>query len=214
MFQSNFDIYLVFDLFLLLLIGMGPKIALVPFLELTQGMDSDAQKQIANNMVRTAVGTALFLVILGWFLMRLLHFSPGAANVAGGIVLLLLALHMLVSPGKAEHKEKAGGRSVMQMAVYPLAVPYLLNPAGIAALVIASSEIDSVLYGALLIGLVLLVGALDFAVFRNMDKLAKHLDPSRLAVTEAIFGVLLSALAVQLMVDGFAELGIISSMPY
>lgn len=214
MIQGNIDFFLIFDLFLLLLIGMGPKIALVPFLELTQGMEADAQKLIADSMVRTAVSTALFLVLLGWFLMRLLHFTPGAANVAGGIVLLLLALHMLVSPGKTDHQEKAGGRSVMQMAVYPLAVPYLLNPAGIAALVIASSEIDSILYGALLIGLVLLVGAIDFAVFRNMDKLAKHFDPSRLAVTEAIFGVLLAALAVQLMVDGLAELGIIAAVAH
>jgi small neutral amino acid transporter SnatA (MarC family) len=54
-------------------------------------------------MVRTAVGTALLLVLLGWFLMRLLHFTPGAANVAGGIILLLLALHMLVSPGRQDH---------------------------------------------------------------------------------------------------------------
>jgi multiple antibiotic resistance protein len=214
MLQGNIDFYLIFDMFLLLLIGMGPKIALVPFLELTQGMDSQTQKQLANRMVRTAVGTALFLVILGWFLMRLLHFTPGAANVAGGIVLLLLALHMLISPGKSDHQEKGSDRSIMQLAVYPLAVPYLLNPAGIAALVIASDDVDSILYGAVLIGLVLLVGAVDFAVFRNMDKLAKHLDPSRLAVTEAIFGVLLAALAVQLMVDGLAELGIITAVTH
>ena len=122
MIQGNIDFYLIFDMFLLLLIGMGPKIALVPFLELTQGMDAETQKQIANRMVRTAVSTALLLVILGWFLMRLLHFTPGAANVAGGIVLLLLALHMLVSPSKTDHTEKASDRTPMQMAVYPLSV--------------------------------------------------------------------------------------------
>ena len=204
------DIYLIFDLFLLLLIGMGPKIALVPFLELTQGMEANTQKQVANRMVRTALSTALLLVVLGWFLMRLLHFTPGAANIGGGIVLLLLALHMLISPGKTDHHEEDSERDPMQMAVYPLAVPYLLNPAGIAALVIASSDVNSLLSGIIVIGIVLLVGAIDFAVFRNMDKLAKHLDPSRLAVTEAVFGVLLAALAVQLMLDGLADLGIIS----
>lgn len=207
---DSIDLYLVFDLFLLLLIGMGPKIALVPFLDLTRNMEADVQKQVANRMVRTAVVTALILVVLGWFLMRLLHFTPGAANIAGGIVLLLLALHMLVSPGKTDHHEEASGRDAMKMAVYPLAVPYLLNPAGIAALVIASSDIDSLLMGVVVVGLVLLVGAIDFAIFRNMDKLARHLDPSRLAVTEAVFGVLLAALAVQLMVDGLGALGIIS----
>jgi multiple antibiotic resistance protein len=142
--------------------------------------------------------------------MRLLHFTPGAANIAGGIVLLLLALHMLISPGKDDHHEAASGRDPMQMALYPLAVPYLLNPAGIAAIVIASSEINSLVMVVILVALILLVGVLDWLVFSNMDKLAQHLDPSRLAVTEAVFGVLLAALAVQLMLDGLADLGIIS----
>ena len=210
----DIDFYLSCDIFLLLLIGMGPKIALVPFLELTKDMDAGTQKAIANKMVRTALSTALMLVVLGWFLMRLLHFTPGAANIAGGIVLLLLALNMLVSPGKTDHHDKASGRDPMKMAVYPLAVPYLLNPAGIAALVIASDDVDSVLMGVILVGVVLLVGAIDFAVFRNMDKLSKHLDPSRLAITEAVFGVLLAALAVQLMVDGMAVLGIFDLVPH
>ena len=210
---DNIDFYLVFDLFLLLLIGMGPKIALVPFLELTQGMEAETQRKVANTMVRTALGTALLLVVLGWFLMRLLHFTPGAANVAGGIVLLLISLNMMVSPAKKhDHEEETSDRDPRKMAIYPLAVPYLLNPAGIATLVIVSDDIDSLLFGAIVIGVVLLVGLIDFAVFRNMDKLSKHLDPSRLVITEVIFGVLLTALAVQLMADGMAEMGIISGL--
>jgi multiple antibiotic resistance protein len=78
----SLDIYLIFDLFMLLLIGMGPKIALVPFLDLTADLDADTQKKVARRMVKTAVGTALILVLLGGLLMRLLHFSPGAANIA------------------------------------------------------------------------------------------------------------------------------------
>ena len=211
---GEIDIWLIFDLFLLLLIGMGPKIALVPFLDLTKEMDGDTQRKVARRMVQTAVTTALMLAVLGWFLMRLLHFTPGAANIAGGIVLLLLALHMLTSPGKDDHHEAASGRDAMQMALYPLAVPYLLNPAGIAAIVIASSEINSLVMVVVLVALILLVGVLDWLVFSNMDKLARHLDPSRLAVTEAVFGVLLAALAVQLMLDGLADLGIISIMAH
>ena len=209
--SGDIDFYLIFDFFLLLLIGMGPKIALVPFLDLTQELDAETQKKVADRMIRTALGTALLLVALGWFLMRLLHFTPGAANVAGGIILLLLALNMMVSPAKkTQHHEKATGRDYMQVALYPLAVPYLLNPAGIATLVIASSEITTILWGAIIVGIVLLIAAIDFAVFRNMDKLSKHLDPSRLVITEVVFGVLLAALAVQLMVDGLVELGVLT----
>ena len=45
-----------------------------------------------------------------------------------------------------------------------------------------------------------------------MDKLSNYLDPSRLVITEVIFGVLLAALAVQLMADGLAEMGVISGL--
>ena len=51
---DNLDFYVVFDMFLLLLIGMGPKIALVPFLDLTKDMEADTQRKIADIMVRTA----------------------------------------------------------------------------------------------------------------------------------------------------------------
>ncbi len=210
---GDIDIWVILDILVLLLIGMGPKVALVPFLDLTADMDSDTRKRVASRMVQTALTVALILVVLGAFLMKLLHFTPEALYIAGGIVFLLLALKMLGGAGESEdHHEKASERSAMQMALYPLAVPYLLNPAGITMLVIFSGAIDSWVMLAILVGLVLLMGAFDWLIFRNLDSLAEHLDPSRMAVTEAVFGVLLAALAVQLMLEGLAGLGIISML--
>ncbi len=205
------DFLEVFDILLLLLIGMGPKVALVPFLDLTADMDSQTRKKVANRMVRTAVAVALVLAVLGAFLMKLLHFSPEALYIAGGIVFLLVALRMLAEAGEEDedHHEKASGRDADKMALYPLAVPYLLNPMGITLLVIFSGAIDSWLMLGILILLVLLVGALDWLVFSNLDRIAKHLDKSRMAVTEAVFGVLLAALAVELVLKGLADLGIV-----
>ena len=56
-------------------------------------------------------------------------------------------------------------------------------------MVIASGALDLWAKLAILIGLVLLVGAFDWLIFKNLDSIAQHLDKSRLAVTEAIFGV-------------------------
>jgi multiple antibiotic resistance protein len=212
---AEFDIWQILDILVLLLIGMGPKVALVPFLDLTAGLDSDTRKAVAKRMVRAAVTVAVVLVVLGAFLMRLLHFSPEALYIAGGIVFLLLALRMLSGAGDEEdHHEKASKRDPMKMALYPLAVPYLLNPAGITVLVIFSGAIDSWLMLATLVLLVLLMGALDWFIFKNLDSIAKHLDKSRLAVTEAVFGVLLAALAVQLVLNGLAGLGIIPAIAH
>jgi small neutral amino acid transporter SnatA (MarC family) len=96
-----------------------------------------------------------------------------------------------------------------QIAVYPLAVPYLLNPAGITIIIIASGEIVSVASAALVLGLVLLVGAVDYLVFANIDTLSKRLNLVGLVISEVVFGILLTAVAVQLMVYGLGALGII-----
>ena len=167
----------------------------MPFLDLTADMDSDTRKKVANRMVRTATAVALILVVLGAFLMKLLHFSPEALYIAGGIVFLPLALKMLAGAGDEEdHHEKASDRDAMKTALYPLAVPYLLNPAGITLLVIFSGAIDSWLVLGILVVLVLLMGAFDWLIFKNLDSIAQHLDKSRLVMTEAVFGVLLAAL--------------------
>ena len=207
---GDIDIWVILDILVLLLIGMGPKVALVPFLDLTADMDSDTRKKVASRMVRTGVTVALILVVFGAFLMKLLHFSPEALYIAGGIVFLLLALKMLGGAGDdQDHHQKASERGAMKMALYPLAVPYLLNPAGITMLVLFSGALDSWLMLAILVVLVLLMGAFDWLIFKNLDSIAQHLDKSRLAVTEAVFGVLLAALAVQLVLQGLSDLGVI-----
>jgi small neutral amino acid transporter SnatA (MarC family) len=97
----------------------------------------------------------------------------------------------------------------MRTAVFPLAVPYLLNPAGIVVLVTASAEADSVAVSALVIGLLALVLAIDYVVFRSANRMSKHIDAGKMLITEKVFGFLLAALAVQLALDGLDEVGVI-----
>jgi multiple antibiotic resistance protein len=97
------------------------------------------------------------------------------------------------------------------MAIYPLAVPYLLNPVGMTILIVASDEVASVASIGLVLGLVLLVAAFDYLIFANIDKLAKRLNPTSLVVSEVVFGILLTAVAVQLTVHGLGLLGIINA---
>lgn len=204
------DAGLVVKLLLLLLIGMGPKVALVPFLEKTQHFDAETQRAVGRRMVVTAVVTALVLLATGWLLMRLLHVSGGAVAVGGAIVLAILAIKMAAGPTKKIKEVDDVPEDPKQMAIYPLAVPYLLNPVGITIIIIASGEIVSVASAGLVLGLILLVGAVDYLIFANVDKLSKRLNPIGLIISEVVFGILLTAVAVQLMVYGLGELGIIA----
>jgi multiple antibiotic resistance protein len=200
----------VIDTFLLLLIGIGPKIALVPFLEATKEMPEATKRRVLRKMLTTAGTVAVLLLVLGGLLTRLLHFSPGALGVASGIILLIIAVTMVL--GKSDENggdHPAEGKDPMQIAVFPLAVPYLLNPAGIVVLVTASAEASTLAVFAVVIGVLILVLALDIAVFRWAVHVSNHLDASRMLITEKVFGFLLAALGVQLVLTGLSDVGVI-----
>ena len=133
------------DILLFLLIGIGPKIAFVPYVRATAGMDDATKHRVARKMIATATVVAIILIVLGELLSNLLHFSRGALSVAGGVILLLVAVAMVLGNDEAaEDAEITADRDPMQLASYPLAIPYLLNPAGIVVLMTASAETTSV----------------------------------------------------------------------
>lgn len=210
---SVINLNVVSTLLLLLLIGIGPKIALVPFLEKTSQFTGEQQRAIGRRMVTVAIAAAVIVFLTGALLLRLLHITPGAVAAAGGIILALLATKMALGPGDEVVPHVAAPADPLKLAIYPLAVPYLFNPVGITVLIIASDSAASVSASALVLAAVLLVGALDYAIFSNIDKVAKRINPTSLVVSEIVFGVLLTAVAVQLFVHGLTLLGILDLAP-
>jgi MarC family membrane protein len=208
--SASFDVYTIVDIFLLLLIGVGPKIALVPFVEVTAGMDPETKARVLRKMLVTAAAVSVALLLLGGLLSRLLHFSTGALSVAGGLILVIIAIEMVRGSAKDpfEHGQ-TDDRDPLETAVYPLAVPYLLNPAGIVVLVTASADTASVNHIAVVLVLVAAVFALNVVVFRWANRVSDHLDQSRMLITEKVFGFLLAALAVQLILNGLDAVGVI-----
>ena len=211
---NSIDIYWVIDTFLLLLIGVGPKIALVPFLEITASLDGKTKARVVRKMLTTAGVVSLLLIGLGEFLARLLHFSTGSLSVAGGIILVIIAITMVLGTTQPQDSQAIKGRDPLRVATFPLAVPYLLNPAGIVTLVTLSAEADGVAVFAMVLVLLGVVLALDVAVFRWANRVSDHLDESRMLVTEKVFGILLAALAVQLILDGLHSVGVIHLAPH
>ena len=199
----------VIDTFLLLLIGVGPKIALVPFLELTADMPQPVKRRVLRKTLTITATVAALLLILGGLLTKLLHFSPGALGVASGIILLIIAVTMVLGQQNGNGGHAVKDRDPMQVAASPLAVPYLLNPAGIVVLVTLSAESSSIAVLAVAVGIVVVVLALDVAVFRWAVHISGKLDASRMLVTEKVFGFLLAALAVQLALNGLSDVGVV-----
>jgi small neutral amino acid transporter SnatA (MarC family) len=200
------------DTFLVLLIGIGPKIALVPFLEMTASLDSAAKRQVLRKMLTTAATVAVLLMVLGELLRVLLHFTIGSLSIAGGVILLVVAVWMVLGPAASSHRTE--GKDPMQLAQFPLAVPYLLNPVGIVGLMTISAEAKSLSVFAVEFGILVFVLLLDVVVFRWANRVSEKLDEGRMLVTEKVFGFLIAAIAVQLVLDGLAMEGIIAPVPH
>jgi len=206
---ESLDVAFVVDTFLLLLIGIGPKIALVPFLDATADMPESTKRRVLRKMLTTAATVAALLLILGGLLTRLLHFSPGALGVASGIILLIIAVTMVLGHQAGGGDHSVDGQDPMKIAVFPLAVPYLLNPAGIVVLVTLSAEASSIAVFAVAVGVLVVVLVLDVVIFRWAVQVSSKLDASRMLVTEKVFGFLLAALGVQLVLNGLYDVGVI-----
>jgi len=201
------------DTFLLLLVGIGPKLALVPFLEITALLDADTRRRVRHKMLVTAAVTALVLVLLGEFLRRLLHFTIDALSIAGGVILLVLSVRMVVN-GADSPETSVDGKDPMDLALVPLAVPDLLNPVGIVGLVTISAEAGSLSVLGAEIAVLAVVLLIDVVVFRWAGRVSDRLDENRMLITEKVFGFLVAAIAIQLILDGLSSAGIIDPVPH
>jgi small neutral amino acid transporter SnatA (MarC family) len=210
--QSAITVSGAIDTFLVLLIGIGPKLALVPFLGITATLDPADKRRVQRKMLVTAATVAVALIVLGELLRTLLHFTIGSLSIAGGVILLVLAVWMVLGQGGGGHA--TAGKDPMQLAQYPLAVPYLLNPVGIVGLVTISAEAESVAVLALAVGILAVVLLIDIVVFRWANQVSAKLDENRMLVTEKVFGFLIAAIAVQLILDGLASAGVIAPVPH
>jgi small neutral amino acid transporter SnatA (MarC family) len=150
----------------------------------------------------------LLLAALGEVLRRLSHFSAGSLSVAGGVILLISSRsRWCCRPRCRGARRRAGCAGSDGGCCVPARHPLSAQPAGIVALVTLAAEAGSVAVFAVYLGILALVLAIDVGVFHWVNGVSDHLDASWMLVTEKVFGFLLAALAVQLVLDGLQDVG-------
>ena len=198
------------DFFVTLLIVMGPIKVFLVYAQLTRNLEPDVRRRIAIKAVIVAAVVGLLFIQAGKFLLDLFHFSAGALTIAGGAILFVFALNMVLSSG-GDHGSEVTVEDPTSIAVYPLALPLIAQPIGIVVLTVASARFNDD-WGTLgiMAVLLLIVMVINVLVLLGESKIIKFLNPQAIDVGERILGILLCALAVQAMLNGANELGIIT----
>ncbi|MGK0298183.1 MAG: multiple antibiotic resistance protein [Gammaproteobacteria bacterium] len=162
-------------------------------------------------------GTILILFALfGEFVLNALGISLAALKVAGGILLLLISIDMVFarpSGGTSTTKEEVEEAITSHdISVFPLATPLIAGPGAIGAsiLLMANSK-DDLINEIIVIISLLTVLAFTFVLLILATRIQQVIKVTGMNVISRVFGVLLTALAVQFIIDGIGQSGLLKN---
>lgn len=191
---------------------MNPFVALPMFLALTDGYDLSRQRRTALRIVLYSLIMAGVILVSGSAVLRFFGITVDDFRVAGGIVLLMIALGML-NGGSAAHSgsEQERAHQATQatqgdVAFYPLTFPMILGPGTITTIIVFTSHAAGVtgyLTVALAIGTVLALLAL---VLWFAPSIGHHLSGTLRVIMTRLMGMILVGIAVAMVVAGLKTL--------
>ena len=183
------------------------------FAGLTQNNTGRERFIFATRGILVAAGILLFFAVVGSTILDLFGITLPALRVAGGILLLLIAIDMVFARHSGgtgtTDEEEAEGMMRNDISVFPLAMPLLAGPGAISAVILLTTGAESDLeFWLVLLALVtiLLIAWLTLLVAIPVQKI---LGRTGLSVLTRVVGILLTALAVQFVLDGIKDSGLL-----
>ena len=195
------NLKLLGEVFVTLLVIVDPPGMVPVFLALTGSMDGRARMKAGTQAVLLALGVIVGFAVAGQTLLDYLHVKLPALQGAGGLLLVLVALQLLT--GKTDEPAEQGG-GTSNVALVPIGTPLLAGPGAIVATMLFVRRADGLdEYAVIGIGILLVMLAV-WLVLRFSGVIVKLLRPAGIEVLTRIAGLLLAAIAVQLIADAVA----------
>ncbi len=198
-----------FKTFISLLALVNPLGAIPFFISFTIGNTRHERQKIVRVASLTVALVIAITTLAGQQFIDFFGISVNSFQVAGGIIMLLMAISMInAQPGgtKTTPEEAIEGELKDNIAVVPLAIPLLAGPGTISTVIIYSSEPGGWLQKLNLIGSGIAIAVLVFAALSAADPISRVLGRTGINVATRLMGLMLAALGVELIVDGLTAL--------
>ncbi|MDH4269267.1 MAG: MarC family protein [Dehalococcoidia bacterium] len=181
--------------FVPLFVAMDPVGNLPIFLTLTQEGTATHRKKTANLATLTAFGVGLLFVAVGRAIFSLLGIEVADFLMAGGIILLILAIRYLIT-GKALETEDFSASETI--GVVPLGTPLVVGPAVLAALLLLMGQHHiAIVLSSFVINLVI-----QWVLFRQATRIVAFLGNTGVSAISKVIMLLLAAIAVKMIREG------------
>ncbi len=190
--------------FVTLFLVINPLEVLPLFIALVGPQRPKMQRQIAIRAVLVAFVVLVFFIFAGDFLLKEMGVSIRAFQIAGGIVLFLVALEML----HGEDLNAAGGSkaAALSLAVYPLGIPKIAGPGAMLTVILLTDDDRFNLTGQLAtVAVLAAVLALQLVVLLAAGPISRRIGTAGAGVIGRIMGLLLAALAVSIVLSAVGD---------
>ncbi|GIM85160.1 MarC family protein [Salinispora arenicola] len=193
------DVKLFGEVFVTLLVIVDPPGMMPIFLALTGPLSARDRNRAAWQAVALALGVIVIFAVAGPTLLDYLHVDLPALQAAGGLLLVLVALELLT--GKSDDPSQ---QATSNIALVPLGTPLLAGPGAIVATMLFMQQADGAADVTAIAAAILAVLLAVWVVLRFSGGIVKVLRPGGIEVLTRIAGLLLAAIAVQLIADAVA----------
>lgn len=184
---------------------INPFGALGLFLNITSGHSEKDRQKVAQIACLTVFVGIAFFTLLGESLLKVLGISVGSFQVAGGILVFLIAINMMNgggNPVKPKENEVEVHSSLTASAVVPLAIPMMIGPGGISTVIIYSSQVKGVFEVGTILVAGFFISMICYVSLMTAGKISRFLGETGLNILSRIMGMLLAAVAVEILVSG------------
>ena len=197
---------------LVALVAIVNPIGVVPFfIHFTSSFTREQRRRTIRVAAFSAFVVIAMSALFGLKLIEFFGISLASFQVGGGALLFISSLQMLnAQPAESRSTDVQDGASKADtgasIAVVPLTIPLLTGPATISTMVIYAEKTRHWWELAILCGYGLVVGLVTFVVFLASGKIAKVLGRTGINIMTRLMGLILAALAVELLADGLLKL--------
>ena len=195
--------------FTALLVILDPFMAIPILLSLTEGYSREERNRVARTTSLTVAAVLILVAMTGETLLHWLGTSLGSFRVGGGIVLFLMALAMLQAqsdPVRSTSAEAANAAKKASIAVVPLAIPLLAGPGAMSTVIIAMHRSSAPYHSWMIIGIIISITLILWLVLRLARPIGDLLGEIGLNILNRIFGLILAAIAVEVIANGLKQL--------
>ena len=197
---------------LIALLAIVNPIGVVPFfIHFTQNLNRAQRLRTMQVSAFSAFVVISVSALAGLKIIAFFGISIASFQVGGGLLLLISSLQMLnAQPADTQPSDLSDGDAKLDtgasIAVVPLTIPLLTGPATISTMVIYAQRTRHWWELAVLVGYGVVVGVAVFLAFRASGRIARLLGTTGINIMTRLMGLILAALAVEIMADGLSAL--------